>query len=103
MIRQELRRGSLNSPDVPARLNQLWVKRKVIKEDGKKGYCDDYRQENDPACWKKAEGAPGQAIIRDGEVGRKFVGGAPRQGYMHIPAQAIIGNSGSRGAFRKFV
>jgi len=65
------------------RANTEWVHRKIIKEDGTKGYCADHRQETDPSCWKKASYDNRGRVV--GPRGRKFAGGAPRVGHMHKP------------------
>tara|TARA_R110001592_G_scaffold339145_1_gene626704 strand:+ start:416 stop:673 length:258 start_codon:yes stop_codon:yes gene_type:complete len=73
---------------IPARYSQEWVKRKVIKQDGTKGYCADHRQENDPSCWQKKSSLPmgGRQSLTPG---RKFAGGAPRVGSMHKPHMRV--------------
>ena len=76
----------LNKDGFPAFYDQRWVKRKVIKQDGTKGHCSDHRQESDPACWRKANKQGDNPMM-----GRKFAGGSPRVGSMHLPHKIIMG------------
>jgi len=72
------------------RNNTEWVKRKIIKQDGTKGYCSDHRQETDPSCWQKKSSLP-MGERRSYNPGRRFAGGAPRVGNMHRPHSFTIG------------